>query len=139
MNADKVTLDFNARLVRFTNGYSTADPRLVTHAIGPKTGRLMDPYQFLEPPTALVNGSLPLRDMNGPRDTAGTDLRFDIVSGAPFQWMKLKLPNITGTIHWLGEVLILTNVQAAFYGGTGNGHASFDFRARIRARITILS
>ncbi len=128
MTADKVSLDFNARLVLFTNGFSTADPRLVTHAIGPKTGRLMDPYQFLEPPTARVNGCLPLRDMNGPRDTEGTDMRFDIISPAPFQWMKFKSPGIAGTIHWLGGVLILTNVQGAFYGGTANGRAYFDFR-----------
>ena len=129
MTADRVALDFNTRLVSFTNGFSTADPRLVTHAIGPKTGRLMDPYQFLEPPTARVNGCLPLRDMNGPRDTEGTDIRFDIVGRVPFQWMRLKTPGITGTIHWLGGMLILTNVQAAFYGGTGNGRAYFDFRA----------
>ena len=129
MTADKVALDFNARLILFTNGFSTADPRWVTHAIGPKTGRLLDPYQFLEPPTARVNGRLPLRDLNGPRDTEGTDMRFDIVGSVPFQWMRLKTPGITGTIHWLGGVLILTNVQAAFYGGTGSGRAYFDFRA----------
>jgi len=128
MTADKVTLDFNSRFVRFTNGLSTADPKLVTHAIGPKTGRLMDPYQFLQPPTVCVNGCIPLRDMNGPEDTEGADLRFDIIEGAPFQWMKFKTPNITGTIRWLGSQLVLTNVQAAFYGGGGNGHAYFDFR-----------
>jgi hypothetical protein len=129
MTADKVTMDFNARLIVFTNGFSTADPRMVTHAIGPKTGRLMDPYLFLEPPTAQVNGCLPLRDMNGPRDTEGTDMRFDIVNSVPFQWMRLKSPGITGTIHWLGSVLILTNIQAALYGGAGSGRAYFDFRA----------
>jgi hypothetical protein len=128
MTADKITLDFNTRLIWFTNGFSTADPRLVTHAIGPKTGRLMDPYQFLEPPTARVNGCVPLREMNGPRDTEGADMRFDIVGGAPFQWLKLKTPDITGTIRWRGGSLILTNVQAAFYGGTGSGRAYFDFR-----------
>ncbi len=128
MTADTVTLDFNDRMVRFTNGFSTADPRLVTHAIGPKTGRALDPYQFLQPPTARVNGCLPLRDMNGPRDTEGADLRFDVVEGGPFQWLKLKTPNITGTIHWLGGALVLTNIQAAFYGGAGTGQAYFDFR-----------
>jgi len=128
ITADTVTLDFNCRLVRFTNGFSTADPRLVTHAIGPKTGRAMDPYQFLQPPTARVNGCVPLRDMNGPRDTEGADMCFDILEGGPFQWLKLKTPDITGTIHWLGESLILTNVQAAFYGGRGWGQAWFDFR-----------
>jgi hypothetical protein len=128
MTADKITLDFNTRLIWFTNGFSTTDPRLVTHAIGPKTGRAMDSYQFLEPPTARVNGCVPLREMNGPRDTEGADMCFEIVEGAPFQWLKLKTPNITGTVHWLGGTLILTNVQAAFYGGTCRGGASFDFQ-----------
>jgi hypothetical protein len=128
MTADKITLDFNTGLIHFTNGFSTTDPRLVTHAIGPKTARAMDPYQFLEPPTVRVNGCLPLREMSGSRETAGTDMRFDIVDGAPFQWLKLKTPNITGTIHWLGASLVLTNVQAAFYGGTGSGRAFFNFQ-----------
>ena len=39
MTADKVTLDFNRRLICFTNGFSTADPEPVARAIGPKTGR----------------------------------------------------------------------------------------------------
>ncbi len=128
MTADRVALDFNTRLVYFTNGFSTADPGMVTHAIGPKTGRLMDPYHFLEPPTARVNGCLPLRDMNGPRDTEGTDMRFDIVGRVPFQWLRLKSPGITGSIRWLGGELILTNVEGVFYGGTGKGQAYFDFR-----------
>jgi len=128
MTADKIILDFNAQAISFFNGFSTADPRLVTHAIGPKASQAVDPYQFLQPPTARVNGTLSLRDMNGPGDMEGTDMHFDVVKGAPFQWMKLKLPDITGTIHWLGGVLILTNVEAAFYGGTGSGHACFDFR-----------
>ena len=129
MTADKVTLDFNARLIRFTNGFSTADPEPVARAIGPKTGRVVAPYHFLQPPTARVNGQIPLHDMNGGRDTADVDMRFDIIKGAPFEWMKFKTTNIVGTIHWQNQTLILTNVAAAFYGGDGNGFANFDFRA----------
>jgi hypothetical protein len=129
MMADKVTLDFNARLICFTNGFSTADPGPVTRAIGPKTARQVEPYHFLQPPTVRVNGQVPLRDMNGGRDTAAVDLRFDIIKGAPFEWMKFKTTNIVGTIHWQNQTLILTNVAAAFYGGNGNGFANFDFRA----------
>jgi hypothetical protein len=128
MTADKVTLDFNTRLICFTNGFSTADPGSVTRAIGPKTARQVEPYHFLQPPTARVNGQVPLHDMNGGRDTAAVDLRFDIIKGAPFEWMKFKTTNIVGTIHWRGQALILTNVAAAFYGGDGNGFANFDFR-----------
>jgi hypothetical protein len=129
MSADRVTLDFNRRLIRFTNGFSTADPGPVTRAIGPKTGRVVAPYHFLEPPTVRVNGQLPLHDMNGGRDMADADMRFDIIKGVPFEWLKLKTTNIAGTVQWQNQTLILTNVAAAFYGGNGTGFANFDFRA----------
>ena len=128
MTADKVTLDFNTRLIHFTNGFSTADPEMVARAIGPKTGALVEPYHFLQPPSARVNGQVPLRDMNGGHDMDDVDMRFDVIKGAPFEWHKLKTTNIVGTICWQGQVLILTNVAAAFYGGTGDGFANFDFR-----------
>jgi hypothetical protein len=129
MTADKVTLDFNRRLICFTNGLSTADPGPVTRAIGPKTGQMVAPYHFLQPPTVRVNGQVPLHDMNGGRDTADVDMRFDIIKGAPFEWLKFKTTNIVGTIHWQNQTLMLTNVAAAFYGGDGAGFANFDFRA----------
>jgi hypothetical protein len=129
MTADQVVLDFNRRLIRFTNGFSTADPGPVTRAIGPKTGRVVAPYHFLQPPTVRVNGQVPLHDMNGGRDMTDADLRFDIIKGGPFEWMKFKTTNIVGTIHWQNQSLILTNVAAAFYGGNGKGFANFDFRA----------
>lgn len=126
--ADKIILDFNTRLIHFTNGFAIADPEPVARAIGPKTGRIVAPYHFLQPPTARVNGQIPLRDMNGGRDMAEVDMRFDILKPAPFQWSKLQTPGIMGTIHWQGQTLVLTNVTAAFYGGSGDGFAYFDFR-----------
>jgi hypothetical protein len=127
-SADSITLDFNRQLILFTNGLITAVPELVVHAIGPKTSRLVEPYHFLAPPTARVNGQIPLRDMHGGREMADVDMRFDVIQGAPFEWLKLKTTNITGTIVWRGQTLLLTNVVTAFYGGTGNGSAYFDFR-----------
>jgi hypothetical protein len=128
MTADKVTLDFNTRLIYFTNGFSTADPETVARAIGPKTGELLKPYHFLKPPTVRVNGCSPIRNIHNAEDAQDANLRFDILNPMPFQWLKLKTPGIMGTIHWLGASLILTNVTAAFYGGDGNGFAYFDFR-----------
>jgi len=55
------------------------------------------------------------------------DMRFDIIKGAPFEWLKLKTTNITGTIVWRGQTLLLTNVVTAFYGGLADGYAYFDF------------
>jgi len=128
MTAGLITLDFNRRLISFKNGYSTADPEAIARAIGPKTAGIMEPYHFLQPPTVLVEGCVPLRDMNGVRDVDGADLRFDVVGGVPFHCLKLRAARVTGTIHWLGETLVLTNIAAELYGGAGNGFANFDFR-----------
>jgi hypothetical protein len=129
MTADEVILNFKEPSIGFTNGFSTADPMFLARAIGPKTAQMLEPYHFLKPPTAKVNGRLPLRNMVAPEDTAGTDMRFDVVEGVPFQWMKLASTNMTGTIHWLGPVLVLTNLQMEVYGGTGAVEAFFDFAA----------
>ncbi|HEY2330026.1 MAG TPA: hypothetical protein VGI63_09470, partial [Verrucomicrobiae bacterium] len=79
--ADSITLDFNRRLLIFSNGLATVVPELVVHAIGPKTTRLVAPYHFLAPPTARVNGQIPLRDMNGGREMADVNMRFDVIKG----------------------------------------------------------
>jgi hypothetical protein len=128
MTADSVTFDFNRGLILFTNGLSSADPGTITRAIGPKTARTVAPYQFLAPPTARVNGQLPLRGINGPRDMTNVDMTFDIIKGAPFQWEKFLTTNVLGIIRWQGQVLTLKNVRAAVYGGDGSGDADFDFR-----------
>jgi hypothetical protein len=125
--ADSVTLDFNTRLIYFTNVLSSADPEPVVRAIGPKTWKLVEPYHFLRPPTARVNGQIPLADLHGGPEMAAVDMRFDILKGAPFEWLRLKTTNIVGTLHWRGQALLLTNAVAAFYGGTADGFADFDF------------
>jgi AsmA-like C-terminal region len=125
--ADSVTLDFNAGLIYFTNILSAADPEPVVRAIGPKTWKLVEPYHFLSPPTARVNGQIPLGDLHGGPEMAGVDMQFDVIKGAPFEWLRLKTTNIVGTLHWRGQTLLLTNLVTAFYGGTANGSAYFDF------------
>jgi len=128
LTADSVVLDWNVEMYFFKNGYSTTDPMAVVRAIGPKTASIIEPYHFSAPPTARVNGKLPLRDLNHGRDLEGTDMTFEILKGGPFQWSKLRTTNITGTVHWTGQNLTLTNVIADFYGGTADGNAHFDFR-----------
>jgi hypothetical protein len=59
----------------------------------------------------------------------GADLHFDL-DGGPFHWWKFNLQRISGHLHWAGEHLNLTNVQADFYGGAAAGYASFDFTPR---------
>ena len=126
--ADSIVLDFNAWLIYFNNVLSAADPEPVVQAIGPKTWKLVEPYHFLSPPTARVNGQIPLGDMHGGPEMAAVDMRFDIIKGVPFQWLRLKTTNLMGTILWRGQTLLLTNLVAGFCGGTAEGHADFDFR-----------
>jgi hypothetical protein len=126
LTADHITVDFNSWRIYFTNGFSTADPEAVTRAIGPKIGRVLEPYHFIRPPTVHVNGYAPLRDITN------VDLNFE-VDGGPFEWLKLKSPRVVGEVHWFGEQLILTNVNAGFYGGEAAGFANFDFHPKAGA------
>jgi hypothetical protein len=130
MTADKVILDLNRKVIWIINGFSTADPHSVARAIGPKTGRLMEPYQFDSPPTVRVNGSAPLHDINHMHEADDADLSFDVINGRNFRCLKLHAQTITGTVHWLGDTLTLTNVVAQLYSGSGNGNAFFDFGAQ---------
>ena len=123
MSADGIAADFNSWRIYFTNGFSTADPGSVTRAIGPKTGKIMEPYRFGQPCNVRVNGYAPLRGVDN------ADLRFE-VDGAPLEWLKLKTPGISGNVRWLGQTLILSNLTAKFYGGDATGSAHFDFHPR---------
>ncbi|PWU08450.1 MAG: hypothetical protein C5B50_29660 [Verrucomicrobia bacterium] len=121
VSADGLLADFRAQAVYLTNGVSTTDPLAIARAIGPKVGRAIEPYRFIQPPAAHVYGVIPMRG----EELA--DLHFDL-DGGPFQWTKFKLPRVAGHLHWLGEELTLTNMDLDFYGGRGQGHARFEFQ-----------
>jgi hypothetical protein len=123
LSAQSMGFDFNGQKIYLTNGFSTADPQAVARAIGAKTGRTVEPYRFTQPPTARVQGIIPMH-----QDT-DADLHFDIEGGS-FHWWKFHVPRISGHVHWRGERLYLTEVQSAFYGGSARGSASFDFQPR---------
>jgi len=120
MSATAMVVDFAGQKIYMTNGFSTADPAVVTRAIGPLVADTMEPYQFLRPPTVHAYGTIPLRNDND------ADLYFK-VKGGPFHWSKFHVAAISGDIHWSGQHLALTNVQTEFYGGKANGFASFAF------------
>ena len=130
LKADKITLELNEHFISFTNGFSTADPEFVANSIGPKTGRVVAPYEFLEPPTARVNGYVSLRSTEDNEVMEEEDLRVDVIKGAPFRWKKFATKQVVGTIHWFGGTLDLTDLKSEFYGGRGDGSLHFDFRPR---------
>ena len=127
-SASGVTVDFAAQKVYLTNGFSTMEPLAVARAIGPRIGRYIEPYQFLEPPTARVEGVIPFRD------TRQADLHFDI-EGGPFSWWRFRVPSAAGRVDWVGEQLELNNVRAGFYGGAASGSARFRFEPGQPARF----
>lgn len=128
--ADEISLDTLRRRLEFVHGYGIADPQALTRAIGPKTARTIAPYQFLVPPEARVNGYLILPEPGPDHDVSEADLNFEVLRPVPFRWQRLSTPQLQGNIHWLGKVLVLTNLSARFYEGDAQGWASFDFRPR---------
>jgi hypothetical protein len=122
LSADALGADFVAKKLYLTNGFGVADAQMVARAIGPNIVRVVEPYQFSRPPTARVNGVIPLER------ESDADLHFQI-SGGPFHWWKFNIPLISGEVHWVGEQLTLANLRADFYGGKASGVAAFDFRS----------
>lgn len=120
LRADALAANFRIDRIYITNGFSSVEPMVVAHCLGPITTRTLEPYVFREPPVVHVNGYAPLR---GSRDV---DLWFD-VDGGPFEWWKIKIPQIVGQVHWFGDSLVLTNMQLKAYDGAAAGFALFDF------------
>ena len=118
--ADGVVADFAAQRVYLTNAVARMDVMALTRAIGPKTAAVMAPYQFLQPPSGHVNGWF--STVTGEQ----ADMHFT-AEGGPFRWMKFNSPHITGDIFWRNQSLLITNVQAEFYGGHLAGWTDFDF------------
>lgn len=124
ITADGMLADFDNFKLYLTNGFSTADEAVVARALGPRIAKIMEPYRFVQPPTAHVYGIIPLKHAQD------ADLFFAI-SGGPFHWLKFKPLQISANLHWQGERLFLNDVRGNFYGGTVNGSASFDFRKEL--------
>jgi len=110
---------------------------IIPRAIGPKTAGPIEPYQYQSPPIARVHGQLPIRDFKNGKDLEGTDMTFDIIRGAPFRWEKLRTTNITGTVHWMGQYLVLSNINVQCYNGTASGMLTSISRPSATVAISI--
>jgi hypothetical protein len=135
VSASGVGYDFTTQTVYLTNALSTLDPRLVTHAIGPRTEQVLSPYVFVVPPTARVNGWVEVR--RGKH----SDMLFEL-SGGPFSYWKFVAPQIAGTVRWADETVAITNLQADFYRGKLAASMYFDCTVphaadfNLRAQVT---
>src|ERR1044071_4861568 len=114
--------DLPTQTLYLTNAVSTVDPRLVPHAIGPQTERILSPYLFVWPPHARADGWVEVR--KGKK----SDLRFEI-AGGPFHYWTFTVPQVSGDVRWVSETVIITNLQADFYRGKLGAHMFFDCAA----------
>lgn len=124
--ADNVALNLARMDLFITNGFSTLELQAVGRAIGPKTARDMDPYQFASLPAAQVDGCIPVHSVNDDLVLDDADLRVEIIGTVPFRWHRFETPRITGSVHWLANYLTVTNVVADAYGGTAQGWGRFN-------------
>jgi hypothetical protein len=118
--ADAVRIDIAKRLLFIENATGSLDPGAVTHAVGPDTEEVMKPYHFQQAPQGHVYGII---DLHG---ISRTDVHFE-VAGGPFEWMNFRFQQITGHVHWRGDMLTLSNIQGSLHGGQLEAAARFDF------------
>lgn len=123
VTAAGVDLNTTDGWLTLTDARSTVQPTRVTHAIGPQVEKTLSPYSFHRPPAAHVNGRINVRR------TRDADLHIAL-DGGPFSWWRFQVPQIKGLLHWQGDSLSITNVEARFYQGNLDGHFDFDFAAR---------
>ncbi|MBL9174658.1 MAG: hypothetical protein JNL10_14065 [Verrucomicrobiales bacterium] len=115
--------DIPARLLYITNGFSTLNVAGLVRAIGPKTAKVLAPYQFLEAPTVRVNGAIPVMD-----DVTGSVV---FQASVPrFQWWYFEFENLLATVGWEGEHLSITNVAGGFYGGLVSANVGVNVHDR---------
>jgi len=108
--------DTRSKRLYLTNAVGRLEPTAVAKAIGPKTARSPEPYQFLEPPLARVNGWVQTGSGRNP-----AELHFEIDGGA-FRFSRFNSRDIDGEIFWSGQTVTLTNIVAEFYGGELRGN-----------------
>lgn len=121
--APDVRIDARLQRLWVTNAHSTFDPYAFTRIIGPQTAKAVLPYQFSNAPTVGVHGSVSFRE------SETTDLHFDI-EGGPFRWSFFNLPQVTATLHWVTNQMVITNLVGGFYGGGIQGGLHFDFEPK---------
>lgn len=119
--ADSVVVDLEREVVHITNGFSTVEPQYVARMIGPHIVKILRPYQFAQPPTVRVQGTVPT---HGEEDA---DITFDI-DGGRFSWWKFNVHTISALVHWQGTNLDLSHLHSQFYGGEADGDAHFRFQ-----------
>ena len=126
---DALAFDLSEKRLYLTNGVGRVDPAAVSKAIGPKTARALEPYQFVEPPNVKVNGWIQTGIGRNP-----ADLHVEVDGGA-FKYNRFNSRDMNGEIFWTGNSITLTNVVSEFYGGNLNGDLFAKFNDKKSSEI----
>jgi hypothetical protein len=132
ISAPAVGFDTATQTLYLTNAVGTMEPERITRAIGPKTAKSLSPYVFSQPPTARADGFAQVRTGKH------ADMKF-VISGGPFSYWKFRVPQISGTVHWVDETVNITNLQAAFYGGPLDSDIFVDFSPDTNANLRLMA
>ncbi|MGH7977745.1 MAG: AsmA-like C-terminal region-containing protein [Limisphaerales bacterium] len=133
MSANAVRVDWAKGRIYFDQARGIAEPQAVANAIGPLQARIMKPYHFLAPVKVVVSGYAPLRN------PTNVDLVFKSAGPVQIQILNIRSHALSGEIHWVGQTLTLSNLDASLYGGRGAGNISFDFSPRNGANFSFSS
>lgn len=122
-DVDGFAYDIGAGAISFTNAVSTFIPGRVTHAIGGKVEKVMEPYVVTSPATVVVDGVIGVRG-----NPEGNDIRFDVRRAPDFRWWKFQAKEVSGQVLSLGPLLVVTNLDGGFHGGRLRGNLEFDLQ-----------
>ena len=126
---DALAFDLKEKRLSLVNGEGKVDPAAVFKAIGSKTARALEPYQFIDPPKVKVDGWI---QTGSGRNSAS--LHVDVDGGA-FKFNRFNSRDMNGEIFWTGHTITLTNVVSEFYGGELNGDFFSDFKDKQSSEI----
>src|SRR5204863_5598466 len=62
-------------------------------------------------------------------DETRSDMHF-VLSGGPFEWKAFRFQHISGSVHWAGSFVSLSNVIGSLHGGSLQGSLFLDTTAR---------
>ena len=122
-DVDGFAYDIAAGMISFTNAVSTFIPGRVTHAIGGKVEKVMEPYVITRPATVVVDGAIGIRG-----DPSANRIQFDVRQAPDFRWWRFQTGDVVGKVLSLGPRLVVTNLDGAFHGGRVRGNLEFDLQ-----------
>jgi hypothetical protein len=114
----------NSISISMSNASSTMDPEPVRRALGKNAPPFLGEIHFDSPPFVKASGSFT------PGEDLGTDMHF-LVQGNRFHWNNLTADSIQGAVDYHVRTVIVTNVEAGFYGnGTLQGAFEVEWDQR---------